>query len=259
MVRNSDHEWEKLGAVEPYWGVLSNPKYRSNSITEDAIEDFFESGQRHVDFLFSTIHDHICPDFRSQRALDFGCGVGRILVPLSMKCEQVTGVDISESMLAEARKNCRERGIANVELVKSTTDLNNLSGEFDFVHSDIVFQHIPSHKGENLLREFLSRVSEQGIVAIQFSCKDRRSALRRAINWAQKSVPFVHIAANLIKGRPWGFPYIDMNYYSLNRVLALIHEHGCLGGEVTIRIIDKDGTLGAFVFFQKGGNLEIPR
>ncbi len=254
VIRDSDSEWQKLGAVEPYWSVLSDPKYRTSSLTKDALEDFFESGKRHVEFLFSTIGRHLQPNFRPESALDFGCGVGRILEPLSMRCDSVTGVDIAESMIAQAQERCTARGITNVELVRSDTDLSNLSGEFDFVHSFIVFQHIPPQRGERILRRLLSFLSEQGIAAIQFSCSDSRSTLRKAVNRAQKSVPFVHNLANLAKGRPWDFPYIDMNDYNLNRVLPLIHEQGCCDGTVIVRILESEGSIGTFLFFKKGAH-----
>ncbi|MEW6350142.1 MAG: class I SAM-dependent methyltransferase [Thermodesulfobacteriota bacterium] len=252
VMRNSDSEWQKLGAVEPYWSVLSDPRYRASSLTRDALEDFFESGKQHVEFLFSTIGRHFQTDFRPKRALDFGCGVGRILQPLSTRCDSVTGVDVAESMIALAQERCRAQGLTNVELLRADEDLRNLSGEFDFVHSFIVFQHIPAQKGERILRRLLSLLSDHGVAAIQFSCSDTRSALRRAVNRAQKSLPLVHNLANLAKGRPWGFPYIDMNDYDLNRVIALIHREGCCAGHIIVRILESEGSIGAFLFFRKG-------
>ncbi|HKJ31811.1 MAG TPA: class I SAM-dependent methyltransferase [Balneolales bacterium] len=101
-----------------------------------------------MDDILKKIRKYVDPHFSINRALDFGCGVGRLLIPLSVYSSHVTGVDVSESMLDEARKNCEARQITNVDFIKSDDDLSLLNRKFNFIHSYIVFQHIPAKRGE---------------------------------------------------------------------------------------------------------------
>ena len=50
--------------------------------------------------------------------LELGCGTGRVVVPLSREGFQVTGVDLSESMLREARRKSREEEL-QIEWIKA--------------------------------------------------------------------------------------------------------------------------------------------
>jgi 2-polyprenyl-3-methyl-5-hydroxy-6-metoxy-1,4-benzoquinol methylase len=137
LYNNSDDEWEKFGKDDPYYGVVSDDKYRNTNLTTDAKEVFFMSGLDYVEHILQKIRQHINPVFSIKRALDFGCGVGRLVIPLSKLSENVTGIDISDSMLCEARKNCDSRDIKNVTLLKSDDCLSLLSGKYDFIHSFI--------------------------------------------------------------------------------------------------------------------------
>ena len=76
------------------------------------------------------------------RCLEIGCGVGRILIPISKIFGEVVGVDISSEMVNLGKKN-----IENIEnckiLQNSGSDLTIFSDDsFDFCYSFIVFQHI---------------------------------------------------------------------------------------------------------------------
>src|SRR5882762_1792622 len=105
MLRNdSNSDWERFGRDEPYFGVLLDEKFRLRNLTPQALEEFFASGEAHVERVFRTIVRHLDPDFAPATALEFGCGVGRVLVPLARRCPSVVGVDVSASMLAEARR-----------------------------------------------------------------------------------------------------------------------------------------------------------
>jgi 2-polyprenyl-3-methyl-5-hydroxy-6-metoxy-1,4-benzoquinol methylase len=60
-------------------------------------------GVDHIDFVFETIRRHFVPNFKPSSVLDYGCGVGRLLIPLAERCECVVGVDVSDTMLREAQ------------------------------------------------------------------------------------------------------------------------------------------------------------
>jgi ubiquinone/menaquinone biosynthesis C-methylase UbiE len=82
----------------------------------------------------------------ARKALEIGCGPGRLMRPLSARFEEIHGVDVSDEMIRLARERLRDvpnahvarTGGADLELYRDET--------FDFVYSYAVFQHIPSRE-----------------------------------------------------------------------------------------------------------------
>jgi cyclopropane fatty-acyl-phospholipid synthase-like methyltransferase len=79
------------------------PVYMDNSFTKNTVEE--------VEFVLEELR--LPP---GSRILDMGCGTGRHAVELARRGHQVTGVDISSGMLAEAGRAARETGV-EVELI----------------------------------------------------------------------------------------------------------------------------------------------
>lgn len=78
------------------------------------------------------------------RALEIGCGPGRLMLPMSRHVDEIHGVDVSEEMISIARKRLVEVPHAHVQ-VNNGYDLSCYPDQhFSFVYSFIVFQHIPS-------------------------------------------------------------------------------------------------------------------
>jgi SAM-dependent methyltransferase len=246
---NSDREWEKFGASDPYYGVVSHDRFKVGQTDETALDDFFSSGEEHVAKCFSIVKKELYADFQPRRALDFGCGVGRLTIPFARRIDQVVGLDVSESMLEEARKNCQQSGIANVELLESDDQLANLKGSFDFIHSYIVFQHIPTDRGEAILTEMISHLADGGIGALHFTYASFAPAWKRAYRKVRATVPLVHNFTNLAQHREFGYPLMQMNEYDVNKLLFILQTHGC--HRVHIRFSDHGGHLGVFLFFRK--------
>ena len=88
-------------------------------------------------------------------ALDFGCGTGRSSRFLSEHGFDVTGVDISEAMLAHAR----DRDPSGMYLVVPDGDLSMLSPEsFDLVFSAFTFDNVPRREARTHLFRQLARL-----------------------------------------------------------------------------------------------------
>jgi SAM-dependent methyltransferase len=244
-VPNTDADWEAFGRTEPYFGVLSHPMFKQGA----ARDEFFATGQGHVARLVQAVADTFDPGFAPKRALDFGCGVGRIAIPLSNYAQQVVGVDVSESMLAEATANCQRLGVENVTLCKSDDSLSRVEGSFDFLHSFIVFQHIPCKRGERIFDAMLGRLSDGGIGAVHFTHSSVAPAWVKAARRIRSSVPFAHNIINVIQRRPFGYPHMQMNEYDVNRLLVMLDRHGC--HRVHVRFTNHGGCLGVFLLFRK--------
>ena len=114
-------------------------------------------------------------------------------------------------MLSEANKNCEEAGVRNVTLLKSNDGLENLPGDFDFIHSFIVFQHIPARRGEMIFRQMLRRLADNGVGALHFTYAGRVPGWKRLILGLCEIVPSANSLVNLAKGRPFRNPFVEMN------------------------------------------------
>ena len=89
------------------------PVYMDNSFTKNTVEE--------VDFVLEELS--LPP---GSHILDVGCGTGRHAVELARRRYQVTGVDISSGMLAEAEKAARE---ADVEVTLIHADATRFKSD----------------------------------------------------------------------------------------------------------------------------------
>lgn len=133
-------------------------------------ESFAAGGERDLE---ERILDGL-PVVREWRVLEIGCGVGRLLRPLSERVAAAVGVDLSEEMIARARDYCARR--PNVELFRTDGSLGFLpDGSFDFVYSYIVFQHVPRKAYiQRYLREAARVLKAGGILRVQVDGRSRQ-------------------------------------------------------------------------------------
>ena len=244
-----DREWERFGREDPYFGVYSDDRFRSDRLDEEARADFFASGEMHIDAAMDLIQSDLDPGFAPRRALELGCGVGRLLVPLSQRCEEVVGVDISEPMVREARHNLAERGIQNVTVLRVDASLSGVAGPFDWVHSFIVLQHVPARRGMRLVQRLVDLLGEGGIGVLHLTFDSDLSRRSRLVRWARQSLPLVHTLWNRRYGLPGDAPWMEMNRYDLNRVFRQLQDEGC--HRTVARFTNHFGHRGIVLFFKK--------
>lgn len=143
------------------WAVLTAPGQKGGAWDE---ESFFATGEAEIEHVLSVAKSLGRPS-ASDRALDFGCGVGRLTRALGSRFERAVGVDISETMVARAAQ-LNEAFPACEFRVNAAPDLGQLDTDsFDFVYSSIVLQHLASrHDIEVYVAEFLRVARPQGLV-----------------------------------------------------------------------------------------------
>jgi 2-polyprenyl-3-methyl-5-hydroxy-6-metoxy-1,4-benzoquinol methylase len=244
MDMSTDIAWEEWGRRDPYFGVITDPKFRSDAINESARQEFFASGDSHVRGLLSTIRKCIDPAFAPRTVLDFGCGVGRLLIPFAKIAADVVGLDVSPSMLQEARRNCDEQRLNNVRLFRSDDALSTLTGSFDLIHSCIVFQHIPVERGRTLFSKLVQHLSAGGVGAIQLTYSKTHYASTYGL--APPEPPYVN--APDPRAAADADPLMQMNPYNLNEILFLMQRRGIL--QFHAQYTDHGGELGIFLVFQ---------
>ena len=193
--KDPDKEWEEFGRKDPYYGAMTCDKFRKNNLEDKHIDEFFQSGRDHVEYILDTIRTSIHPGFSPTTALDFGCGVGRVAIPLAGVCPDVVGVDVSSSMLEEARKNCIKQSVTNLEFHTSDDELSNVSGTFDLVHSTFTFQHIPRKRGKKIVKRLIELLSDDGVAVLDFLVHRDIATIAKTVGLLRKKVPlFNHMS-----------------------------------------------------------------
>ncbi len=263
--QGTDIEWERWGAQDPYFGVLTSPLFRQQEMTDDARAVFFASGHAHVAQVLNTCRAHLAPDFVPGRVLDFGCGVGRLVIPFASVAHEVVGLDISPSMLVEAARNCQEQSAFNVQLLPSDDTLSALDGSFDLVHSSIVLQHVEVRRGRVLFEQLVQRVRPGGLGAIQitFGWDVYADSFGQQPEKPPRPPPTVWqlLKAEIKSHLPGKARYVasvpavdpdpemQMNFYNLSELMFLLQRAGI--SRVYSELTDHGGALGVFLYFQK--------
>jgi SAM-dependent methyltransferase len=242
-------EWEKWGETDPYFGVVSDPRYRSENLNDAARATFFGGGEAEIAETLAAVRQLVGKPFRPRRTLDFGCGVGRLTIPLARESDVVVAVDVSPAMLNEARVNCERAGISNVEFRRSQPGLSGVDGPFDFVHSSIVFQHIPPKLGYELFEAILDKLAPDGAGMLHFTYARRSPLLRRVAHGARRSSRIVHRLLNVVQGRPLSAPLMAMFEYDLARLVETLQRRGF--DRIAGRLTDHSGCLGVLLSFSR--------
>ena len=220
---STDKAWEKFGRDDPYFGVLADEKFTADRIGKNR-NQFFASGRSMVSRTIARFEEHFGALSRD-RALDHGCGVGRLALPLAERFAEVVALDISASMLAEGRSNAEALAATNVRFAAADDDLSAADGEFDFVNSYMTLQHIRVRRGLGIVSWLIAKVKPGGGFHIHVSVRTDR--LRsRALWWASHHIPGVKVWQNLCAGRAWNAPAMQMNNYPLNRIVVLLASQG---------------------------------
>lgn len=153
--------WDSLGSVDPLWAILAHPEQHQNRWDED---EFFATGRKAVDEMMSLLGRLNRTPKQHERALDFGCGAGRLTQALGTHFERVDGVDFAASMIELARhKNTSERVQFHLN---EAADLSLFDDDtFDLLLSIIVLQHIPNEFKTTYLAEFVRVLRPGGVAA----------------------------------------------------------------------------------------------
>jgi SAM-dependent methyltransferase len=137
--------WSKFGSTDPYWSVLTDERFRSKNMTDEAsIEAFYATGEGELLRLDAWVRRNALELKPDSICAEYGCGVGRLTHWLARRFSRVVAFDISEPHLKAAHDYLSRHGIHNVDLilVRGNADLQMLS-DVDLFYSAIVLQHNP--------------------------------------------------------------------------------------------------------------------
>lgn len=152
--------WDRFGKTDPLWAILTTPGKRGRRWQ---LDEFFHTGDEEIAMIMKYMDSLGAGPDRS-RALDFGCGVGRLTQALASHFGEVCGVDIAPSMIRLAKKYNRQ-GKRCAFYLNDRADLKIFgAGTFTFIYSSITLQHMEPEYCEAYLKEFLRILAPGGFL-----------------------------------------------------------------------------------------------
>ena len=104
------------------------------------------------------------------KALEIGCGGGRLMRPMSRHFLEIHGVDIAGGLVLDARGNLRDIPHARVNRVADAGLSDFTDGALDFVYSYDFFRHLASHDAVlGFLREIHRVLKPGGLARLEFT------------------------------------------------------------------------------------------
>ncbi len=102
------------------------------------------------------------------RVLDIGCGGGAFCVPLLLRGDHITAIDLSAKMLQIARENVQATGrTQNIHFIHGDIESTQLQGErFDVISALGLYEYLDD--GNAFLRKVKSLLAPGGIAIIDF-------------------------------------------------------------------------------------------
>jgi ubiquinone/menaquinone biosynthesis C-methylase UbiE len=234
-------DWTALGAADPFWAVLVRPGGWE-------LDEFLATGRADVAATQAWLAE-LCLPKRWGRALDFGCGVGRLSQALAEYAEEVVGVDISAPMLEVARRIDRTAGRCRF-VHNESSDLRRFPDDHvDLVYSVLVLQHLPRPVIDGYLAELLRVLRPDGTAVIQVPTSTLWTV--RGAAWRVLPFPVLRWLQRRILRYPAPMRMTVVSDAELSRTVAR------LGGEVVARRADptdsKDFQLTRYVIRHKSG------
>lgn len=216
--------WTALGNDRPHHSVLTTPEYLPQNLDKH-ITEFWQTGRREAAMLDAILARHGCRELRSKTCVEYGCGIGRLTLPLATRFDRVHAYDISANHLALARDRTQKHGINNV-IFHLCNDLSHLEqfDNCDVLYSRIVLQHNPPPIIAELLGTFLRSLSPGGIAVFQLPTYGANYRF--------------NIDEYLVQS---GNRDMEMHCFPQSEVLAIIAKEGCIPLEVR-----EDGALGGY-------------
>lgn len=162
-INESKRKWNKLAQENARYYVVSK---QGKGINE---EEFRQTGLANYQDLIKNDFEIKARlnNFSNKKVLNIGCGIGRLEEFMSPDFGEVYGIDISESMINQAKERLAK--LPNVKLF-ATDGLSYPFDDnfFDLIFSYIVFQHMPSREiVEQNFREIYRTLKTSGITKIQ--------------------------------------------------------------------------------------------
>jgi 2-polyprenyl-3-methyl-5-hydroxy-6-metoxy-1,4-benzoquinol methylase len=208
--------WEDLATDIPLDSILTG--FNNDG---EALERFYESGEKNIAKILSRV-DAAGVILEQNKALDFGCGMGRLTSALANRFKQTWGTDISQTMIDMANSTV---GSASCEFeVLTEPGLTSFeSNQFDFVISLLVLQHVEPAQQSMSVKELLRVLKPGGVLVVQVPHAPAWSLLGTRLRIMRSLPRFLSRPIRLALGRP---ERILMNGIKEPKIHKLVQDSG---------------------------------
>ena len=218
-------DWERFAAREPYFAAVTDTDFLRVNLTPEHERRFFASGESLVGWMLGVIDAGLAPQFAPMTTLEYGCGPGRLALPLARRPGSVVAVDRSAAMLDAARVEAERRGLGHIAFQRPD-ELFAAPRTFDLVVCYHVLQRLPRTEGLALLRRLLAAVGADGVGVFQWCCRVRAPLAVRGLRWIRERVPPANRLANQLRGKPPADPFVPTHVHANDEMLAELEAAG---------------------------------
>ena len=224
--------WDTLAKEDPLWAILTAEDKKGNKWD---LAEFLASGDQEITELMQYLSG-LGVESARHRALDFGCGVGRLTRPLATYFTKMIGIDIAPSMIARAQTLDREHRCEFILNERADLSLFPDNG-FDFLYSNIVLQHMRPVYSTAYIREFCRVLAPGGVAVFQVPSMCKLSEEPRswkdfvrpfipspALRWYRHQYRGVPVHPEPSQSQP---AHMEMHTIPKSQVLQIIEGGGC--------------------------------
>ena len=165
-------QFEKNNKTEKNYIEMQRREYENAKI---AIEDVVGQYSWHEQYPYETYLLHFYGDIRKPlfansselKALDFGCGPGRMIPRMKKHFKEVDGCDISQRLLNDAKKNNPD---SNFYLTNGNDLGDTPLNYYDFIYCTISLQHIACYSiRKKIIENMYKSLKSEGYIVLQMA------------------------------------------------------------------------------------------
>jgi SAM-dependent methyltransferase len=172
-MKRAEEKWDSFAKTAPEFYILTEEGVDYS--TEEGRRHFFETGEALTAEWLGRAREFLR---RQDRAVEIGCGIGRLTIPHARHFGEVRGVDISPVMLQRLREEADGAGLRNISAFTPNENWDEPES-CDYAYSFIVFQHLEHMEEIAAYIQRLARTLKVGGVAqLQFDTRPRSFGYR---------------------------------------------------------------------------------
>lgn len=182
-IQSLQRHWERFARHDPRYAIMTDPARRNGGWDDTS---FLDTGRKDIDRILTEM-ERVGLSCGRHRALDFGCGEGRLAQALAGHFDRVDGVDIAPSMIRGANALNRYGPKVSYHL-NARPDLSIFPDRsFDLVYSYITLHHMEPRYQQAYIGEFIRITSPSGLVVFhlpyEMTVRRIRERLKHAAPW----------------------------------------------------------------------------